>query len=130
MKYISNGCKYNALNIYISLLYWHLIVRGGDFIAYDTNYITNPSVPSVQKILLGSLNNLKYCDLGIKVAESDIPRRIFLLQWEMTYKLTREIEMIVAGMGLVLCAAALEIEEEKKRPEKEAWGRLQVKRRK
>ena len=37
----------------------------------------------------------------------------------MAYTLTRETEMTVAGMGLVLCvAAALEIEEEEKKGEK------------
>ena len=46
----------------------------------------------------------------------------------MAYKLTRETEMTVAGMGLVLCAvAALEIEEKRKKDE--ARRRLKVKRR-
>ena len=47
----------------------------------------------------------------------------------MAYTLTRETEMTVAGMGLVLCAvAALEIEEKKR--EEEARRRVRVKRRK
>ena len=50
----------------------------------------------------------------------------------MAYTLTRETEMTVAGMGLVLCVAtALEIEkEEEKKREEEARRRVQVKRRK
>ena len=88
-------------------------------ITYYTNYITYPPVPSVQNVLLGSLSNPKNCHLGIKVAESAIPHRIFWLPWKMAYTLTRETEMTVAGIGLVLCAAAaLEIEEEEKRVKK------------
>ena len=50
----------------------------------------------------------------------------------MAYTLTRETEMTVAGMGLVLCVAtALEIEEEEeKKREEEARRRVQVKKRK
>ena len=48
-------------------------------IKYHTGYITYPPVPSVQNVLLGSLSNSKNCHLGIKVAESAIPHRIFLL---------------------------------------------------
>ena len=89
-------------------------------ITYHTNYITYPPVPSVQNILLGGLSNPKNCHLGIKVAESAIPHRIFWLLWKMAYTLTRETEMTVAGMGLVLCAAAaLEIEEEEQKEKKE-----------
>ena len=50
----------------------------------------------------------------------------------MAYTLTRETEMTVADMGLVLCAAAaLEIKKKKKKKiEEEARRRVQVKRRK
>ena len=44
-----------------------------------TNYITYPPVTSIQNLLLGSLSNPKKCHLGIKVAESAIPHRIFWL---------------------------------------------------
>ena len=44
----------------------------------------------------------------------------------MAYTLTRETEMTVAGMRLVLCAAAaLEIEEEENKREEEARRRVQ-----
>ena len=56
---------------------------------------------------------------GYKVAESAIPNRIFWLLWKMAYTLTRETEMTVADMGLVLCAAAaLEIEKKKKKKDR------------
>ena len=75
-----------------------------------------PPVPSVQNVLLGNLSNPKNCHLGIKVAESAISHRIFWLLWKLAYTLTRETEMTIAGMGLVLCAAAaLEIEKEEKK---------------
>ena len=103
-------------------------------ITFHTNYITYPPVPSVPNVLLGSLSNPKNWHLGIKVAESAIPHRIHWLLWKMAYTLTRETEMTVAGMGLVLCAAAaLEIEEDKKKDKKreeDARRRVQVKRRK
>ena len=79
----------------------------------QTTFNTYPPVPSVQNVLLGSLSNPKNCHLGIKNAESAIPHRIFWILWKMAYTLSRETEMTVADMGLVLCAAAaLEIEEE------------------
>ena len=72
--------------------------------------------------MLGRLRNPKNCHLGIKVAESAIPHRIFWLIWKMANTLTRETEMTVEGMGLVLCAAAaLEIKEEEE--EKKEWRR-------
>ena len=105
-------------------------------ITYHTNYIAYPPVPSVRNVLLGSLSNPKNCHLGIKVAESAIPHRIFWLLWKMAYTLTRETEMTVAGMRLFLCATAAPLKlkkkkkERKKKREEVARRRVQVKRRK
>ena len=85
------------------------------YVSYELRNPTYSPVPSVQNVLLASLNNPKKRHLGIKVAESAISHRIFWLLWKMAYMLTRETEMTVAGMGLALIAAALEIEEEEKK---------------
>ena len=49
---------------------------------YHTNCITYHPGPSVQNVLLGTLNKLKNDHSDIKIAESAISHRIFWLQWK------------------------------------------------
>ena len=45
-------------------------------ITFHTSYITYHPVPSVQNVLLGTLNNQKNGHSCVKIAESAIPHRI------------------------------------------------------
>ena len=60
----------------------HVTIKVTVQFEHEWRYITYPPVPFVQNVLLGSLSNPKNCHLGIKVAESAIPHRIFWLLYE------------------------------------------------
>ena len=79
----------------ISVEWWYVRYES---ITYHTSYITYHPGPSLPNVLLRILNNPKNGYSGINIAESAIPHRIFWLQWNMVYKLTRETK--IGGMFL------------------------------
>ena len=104
-------------------------------ITYHTNYITYPLVPSVQNVLLGSLSNPKNSHLGIKVAESAIPHRIFWLLWKLTYRFDQRNRNDCSRHGASSMCSSSPLnwrrrKKERKKREKEARRRVKVKWRK
>ena len=100
-------------------------------ITYHTNYITYPPVPSVQKERLESLSSPKKCHLGIKVAESAIPHRIFLITIKNGIHADQRNRNGCSRHGASsMCSSIPWNWRRKKKREEEAIRRVQVKRRK
>ena len=64
-------------------------------------YVPSSSTVRTKRTVREPEQSEKIAILGIKVAESAIPHRIFWLLWKMAYTMTRDTEMTVAGMGIV-----------------------------